>query len=279
MEQFRTQTIQKDLLITQQDDKEVFNIIISSGNVDSVGDVMNIDGVDLSRFDILKGVYYNHDTSKPPIAQCLGIEKIGGYLVAKTVFHELTEESKEIKSLVKAGVIKAASIQFVPLTAHNEPLADDERKSAGLPDYVTTKTIFDTWVLLEYSIVNIPANIDAQIQLRKSLINSQQEETMPIEKAGATLSKSNKDKLMQAINLINEVVGATEEEAPEEKSAEISELKQMVTDQAVLIEEMAAKIKELTTEKQMPEQEIEVDEEQKETETKSITLQEYLNRK
>ena len=73
--------------------------------------------------------------------------------------------------------------------------------------------------------------------------------------------------------------GATEEEAPEEKSAEISELKQMVTDQAVLIEEMAAKIKELTTEKQMPEQEIEVDEEQKETETKSITLQEYLNRK
>lgn len=277
MEQFRTQTIQKDLLITQQDDKEVFNIIISSGNVDSVGDVMDIDGVDLSRFDILKGVYYNHDTSKPPIAQCLGIEKIGGYLVAKTVFHELTEESKEIKALVKAGVIKAASIQFVPIDWHSEPMQDDERKDAGLPNWITTKTIFDKWVLLEYSIVNIPANIDAQIQLRKSLINSQQEETMPIEKAGATLSKSNKDKLSQAMNLINEVVGATED-APEEKSADISELKQMVTDQAVLIEEMAEKIKELTTEKQMPEQEIEVDEEQKETETKSVTLQDYLAR-
>ena len=277
MEQFRTQTIQKDLQITQQDDQEIFNIIISSGNVDSVGDVMDIDGVDLSRFDILKGVYYNHDTSKPPIAQCLGIEKIGGYLVAKTVFHELTEESKEIKALVKAGVIKAASIQFVPIDWHSEPMQDDERKDAGLPNWITTKTIFDTWVLLEYSIVNIPANIDAQIQLRKSLINSQQEETMPIEKAGATLSKSNKDKLLQAMNLINEVVGATEE-APEEKSADISELKQMVNDQAVLIDEMAEKIKELTTEKQMPEQEIEVDEEQKETETKSVTLQEYLAR-
>ena len=277
MEQFRTQTIQKDLQITQQDDQEIFNIIISSGNVDSVGDVMDIDGVDLSRFDILKGVYYNHDTSKPPIAQCLGIEKIGGYLVAKTVFHELTEESKEIKALVKAGVIKAASIQFVPIDWHSEPMQDDERKDAGLPNWITTKTIFDTWVLLEYSIVNIPANIDAQIQLRKSLINSQQEETMPIEKAGATLSKSNKDKLSQAMNLINEVVGATEE-APEEKSADISELKQMINDQAVLIDEMAEKIKELTTEKQMPEQEIEVDEEQKETETKSVTLQDYLAR-
>lgn len=199
-------------------DKEIFDVIISTSNIDQAGDVMNLDGVDYSLFDITNAVFYNHDSSDKPIAKCLGITKLNDMLIAKVWFHELTEESKEIKALVKAGVINCASIGFQALEVSTRLLTEDERLK--LPKYIKQAVVYEKWKLLEFSIVNIPMNAEARI-LRQ----------MTMEKAGRVLSKTNETRLKTAIDLLNEVVASIGdvEEIEVEMSIETTEGKQIET--------------------------------------------------
>jgi len=190
------------------EDLEVFDIIISTSNIDQAGDVMNLSGRDASLFNDTKAVFYNHDTYSMPVAKCLGISMVGNMIIAKTWFHELTEESREVKALVKAGVINHASIGFEVIEYSTRPLSDDEKLK--LPK-LKQAVVYEKWKLLEYSIVPIPMNQDAKI-LR--------------EKAGRTLSKANESKLNEAITLINSVLeSGLQGNEEEEKSIEIEELR------------------------------------------------------
>lgn len=201
-----------------EDDKEIFEIIISTSNIDQAGDIMNLDGVDLSLFNTTKSVFYNHDSQAKPIAKCLGITKAGDRLLAKVWFHEYTADSKEVKELVKAGVINCASIGFDVISVSNRPLTDDEK--IKLPR-LSQATIFEKWKLIEFSIVNIPMNAEAQIL--RSLKFKQDLEQSGIEKSGRTLSKANETKLQNAIELLQSVLTSTQEiiESAEPKSKEV----------------------------------------------------------
>lgn len=204
---YERKEFQLDFEIKKSDNSEdgVFDLIISSDGLDSYADVMNLDGGDFSNFLKHGTVYYNHNTHGKPVATCLGLKKKKengkNYLFATTKFHNLTEESKEIHDLVVHKIIKSCSIGFMVIESHTEALTAAEQKK--FPSYITNKRIIDKWELFEYSIVNIPANLDAITKARQ-LIKELEQTMETTTKAGASISKTNADKITKAIELLNE---------------------------------------------------------------------------
>ena len=228
-----------------EDGKEIYPFIISSENVDRVGDKMEISGGRFEHFVANPVVHYNHKTTDLPIGVCVGLKAVfqnGNWeLHAETHFHEQTEESKVVKKLVDAGVLKTASIGFYPIRTVEEPvpfeLAEDFKSRFPWRNGIN---VFKEWELLEYSIVNIPANTDA---LALKTLNEQEyklftekigqfSEDKEIEtterviwKIGAELSRKNKSSLEQVVadaqNIINTVstILKIDEEGEDEKSA------------------------------------------------------------
>ena len=220
---------------------EVYDVIITSTNVDSVGDVVSFAGLDTKRFLKNPVVHYNHDTGSYPVAKCIGLSQVGDYIVAKTVFNTITEDGRNVKDMVDSGFLNCASIGFYSLKNHKEPFSDEEKALNPKFELMGNKLIHDVWELIEYSIVNIPANTDAMIQERKSLLDEDIEEATtpdttetpietpiadePIEptieaptiynnditeKAGATLNKSNRELLTQAIDILTSILSTTD---------------------------------------------------------------------
>ena len=85
------------------------------------------------------------------------------------MFNLVTQESVEVKALVDTGSIKFASIGFEPTNYHSEQIPETLKHT--LPKWLDEITVFDTWKLLEFSVVDIPANIDAErIKVKMDLL-------------------------------------------------------------------------------------------------------------
>lgn len=128
--------------------------VASTNAIDRHGEVVDNNGWDLKAYKKNPLILWAHDHSIPAIGMSAKtwVEGSGkkAKLMIKPVFHDVTEQAKALKTLVEMGVLKALSVGFKPLET---------------PDNIT----FTKNELLEVSLVNVPANADAQMLAYKSL--------------------------------------------------------------------------------------------------------------
>lgn len=128
--------------------------VASTNSIDRHGEVVDNNGWDLKAYKKNPLILWAHDHSIPAIGLSAKtwVEGTGkkAKLMIKPVFHDVTEQAKALKTLVDMGVLKALSVGFKPLES---------------PDGVT----FTKNELLEVSLVNVPANADAQMMAYKAL--------------------------------------------------------------------------------------------------------------
>ncbi|MFY9294001.1 MAG: HK97 family phage prohead protease [Methylorubrum rhodinum] len=131
-------------------------VTCSTEAVDRVGDVVVQAGISVANFLRSKTVLWNHDQDRP-IAKAVELGIVDGLLKAVVEFppEGISKLADEIYGLIKAGVINAVSIGFLPLTA--VPL---DGKSVANGVQVTESE------LLELSFVSVPANPGAEIMER-----------------------------------------------------------------------------------------------------------------
>jgi HK97 family phage prohead protease len=129
-----------------------FRCIASDGTPDRAGDVLDPYGVKLDAFRKNPVILAQHD-STAPIARCARIGIEGNQVVALVEFppEGVSDKADEYCRLIKAGVISAVSVGFIPLRW--EPI-----KGAGLKFY--------EWEMIELSCVSVPCNPSALITER-----------------------------------------------------------------------------------------------------------------
>ena len=207
----------KNLFINEiksiNEEQMTIDMIGSTNKADRVGDVMKIEGIDIKNYLKNPVILQNHDYSKPAIGKALSVKVENGKLMFKIQFAN-TEEGREWFYLYKNGFMSASSIGFIGKEY-------ELNKDGGL-------TFFKS-ELLELSLVAVPCNPEAVIQLGKSLEEQKISEEMykalcPSEKAGAVISKKNKEKIKEVIDILTALIQSEEE--VEEKSLDTPEIEE-----------------------------------------------------
>ncbi len=142
---------------------------ISTRDVDRDGDILVPTGARLDEFMLAPQVLWAHDYSQPPIARAESIEVDDYGIRAKTVFAD-TDRARELWELVQGGFLSTASVGFIPLETVRRGEAHWREDSAALADRWGVDVdgsgadrIIKKWQLLEYSLVPVPANINALV--------------------------------------------------------------------------------------------------------------------
>lgn len=135
---------------------------ISTDGIDRDGDIMKPSGCRLEGYRKNPVVLWDHQSDKAP----LGIAEKDGQLlvtiaadrvISTCQFHGKTRESTEAFELVDGGIVRAASVGFMPVK---------HRKSGD-------GYIFDEWELTEWSITPLGANAGAlRLHLDKGRVKS-----------------------------------------------------------------------------------------------------------
>ena len=129
-----------------------FEFVISTGSLDRDNDRIAPKGVDLSGFESNPVVLWAHDASVPPIGRARNTGVRGNALVSEVEFPEkgVYDLADQVHDLIAHGFLKAASVGFRPIAF--------ERNDEGGFD-------FERVELLEWSVVPVPANAGAVVQL------------------------------------------------------------------------------------------------------------------
>jgi len=139
-------------VMTEQDAAFLFKI--SSKRVDLVGDSVDPAGIDCSDFAGNPAVLSSHDSLTVPIATSGRPWVSGNSLMAIATFPKagINTAGDEVAAAIRAGLIRGASIGFVPL---EWKFSTDRSRPLGV-DFQRVK-------LLEWSVCAIPCNPDALI--------------------------------------------------------------------------------------------------------------------
>jgi HK97 family phage prohead protease len=141
----------------------VYRFKITTSALDRYNDIVQPNGVILDNYKGNPVVLFNHNSySELPIGRNLDIYAEGDGLVGITQIHSLTSLAADVLKLLKGGFLKATSIGFIPLGWLDRTPNDDEKLYPSW--FGETVREYTKWELLEYSIVNIPANPTALIQ-------------------------------------------------------------------------------------------------------------------
>jgi HK97 family phage prohead protease len=149
-------------------DEKTFIGYASTRTVDRDGEVVLPAGMDISQFQKAPVLLWGHRWSEPPIGKDTAIENDGYGLKTRSLLAD-TGLANDLWQLVKQKMLKTSSIGFIPLQyvapEHKDygSLMDAARKwpewnAKDEPSAFVTKAI-----LLEHSLVSVPANIDALV--------------------------------------------------------------------------------------------------------------------
>lgn len=143
---------------------------ISTAGIDRDAEILLPSGCDLSQFRKAPQVLWGHDYNAPPIGKAIWVKpdskKSPAGILAKTVY-ATTARAEEIWQLVKGGFLKTFSVGFVPIKSVIQGAADWDKTCDKLTEQgydfnrEKVKRIYLKWILLEYSKVSVPANIEA----------------------------------------------------------------------------------------------------------------------
>lgn len=142
---------------------------VSTRSVDRDAEVLVPDGCIMDQFLKAPQVLWGHDYSEPPIGKADWIKATTDGVKAKTTFAE-TGDAEEVWQLIKGGFLKTASVGFIPVErtwrgdANWRKTCDTLNKKWGCDlESMGCQVITSKWILLEYSMVPVPANIDALV--------------------------------------------------------------------------------------------------------------------
>jgi phage head maturation protease len=143
---------------------------VSTAGIDRDAEILLPSGCDLRQFRKAPQVLWGHDYDLPPIGKAIWVKpdqkKSPRGILAKTVYAK-TDRAEEIWQLVKGGFLKTFSVGFIPTKSTYQGAEDwdkvcDQLKTQGYDfDRTKVRRIYTKWILLEYSKVSVPANIDA----------------------------------------------------------------------------------------------------------------------
>lgn len=133
-------------------DSGTFEVIITTENVDRMGEVIKSDGWELDNYMKNPVVLWAHKHSDP-IGIATSVERVNGQLIAKGKFAPKSASplAQQIRELYDLGIIRATSVGFI------------EKEREG---NLITKA-----ELLEFSFVSVPANPMCLSTLAKSTLN------------------------------------------------------------------------------------------------------------
>lgn len=153
--------VSKDLQISDVDveDRKI-SFVISTGSVDTSGDIVNPDGFDFTNFDKNPQVLWSHDREQLPVGKCVSHRQIENGHVATVEFvpAEISPFAEQVFQLVKNGFLNAVSIGFIP--------TDLDPNSFGGYD-------INKLSLFEFSIVTVPCNPECLVINTEKKINIQ----------------------------------------------------------------------------------------------------------
>ena len=129
---------------------DVFKMTISTNQVDRYDEIVNQEGIDTANYEKNPVVLWGHDYSIPAIGQTIKLIRQKSKTIAHFIFAK-TPFAQEIKLLVEGGFIRTSSIGFMGI------------------DFDRDKNEFVKSELLEWSIVNIPANPGALALMAKGI--------------------------------------------------------------------------------------------------------------
>lgn len=139
-------------------------VVVSTPTVDRSGDIVEVAGIDLTAYRKNPVVLYQHDHDEP-VARCAEIGLNGAALEALVQFppEGTSAKSDEVYGLIKAGVINASSIGFLP---KDFTYVDPKEPWNGRR--------FSSCEMLEFSFVSVPCNPEALIVERGLLAAEEQ---------------------------------------------------------------------------------------------------------
>lgn len=155
-----TETVFKSASISTTGNDRRAKFIASDETVDRMGDIIRAKGWGLQEFKENPVLLWGHRSDEPPIGTVDNIGVQGTKLIADVTF--ATEEqnpfAERIYQSVKAGIIRAVSVGFMPIEIKQRK--SDKGEFLGLE--------FLKQTLHELSVVSVPANPNA-LALAKSL--------------------------------------------------------------------------------------------------------------
>ena len=131
---------------------------------DREDEVVDPKGIDFISYLKNPIILWGHDYDQPAIGRSLWIKTLSenrkpvGH-ISKGIVAEGVTKAEEIFKLMQQRILGTVSIGFIPVKSH-EPTEDDLKANSS---YAGVRRIHDEIVMLEYSIVNVPANPDATI--------------------------------------------------------------------------------------------------------------------
>jgi HK97 family phage prohead protease len=133
------------------------DFVISTGALDRYNSTIAVEGWKTENFEKNPVVLWAHDDSIPAIGRAANVRVEGGRLKSRAVFAERDVHplADTIYQLIKARFIGAASVGWVPL---EYKFVEGGDRGFGI-DYLEQE-------LLEWSVVNIPANPDCLVGAR-----------------------------------------------------------------------------------------------------------------
>lgn len=133
---------------------------ISTEAIDRDHDKVSQDGWQLDNYKKNPVVLWGHDASQLPVGKCVALSIENGDLCAVVEFvpGEINTMAESVYQLCLRGFLSATSVGFMPLEWE---FSEEEERGA---DSYNGGVDFKTCELMEFSIVNVPANPEALIQ-------------------------------------------------------------------------------------------------------------------
>jgi HK97 family phage prohead protease len=128
-----------DTKAASDEDTGTFEVVITSERLDRYNEVIKLDGWQLDDFLENPIVLWMHDHMQP-IGVATSLQKQDGKIIAQGKFAP-NAKGQEVRQLYDAGIVKAASVGFIPKEQEGNLITKAE--------------------LLEFSFVSVPANPDA----------------------------------------------------------------------------------------------------------------------
>ena len=119
--------------------------LLSDESVNSHGQIIMTDGIELGRFLANPVMFYNHDHDKGIIGRWENVRKSDGKLYATPVFDTNSELGRMVKQQVESGFLRAASIGIGDVEFEYNPTESEPQKIIRCE-------------LLEASVCDIPSN-------------------------------------------------------------------------------------------------------------------------
>ncbi len=137
---------------------------ITTNSIDRDREIVDPMGIDFANFRKNPVILWGHNYTEPAIGRAAWIKrwtvegKTLGH-ISKGIIANNVQKAEDIFRLMQQQVLNTTSIGFVPISGH-EPTAEEIKKNPKLKQVLW---IHDRISMLEFSIVNVPANPQATI--------------------------------------------------------------------------------------------------------------------